>query len=158
MSSHLITLDVSTHSSSKTTRKKLTHLLIQRTHTHNVTNSMKKSLSWEANSNAVKKFYAFYGILWFTTVFIRARHWSQSWARCIQSKPSHCLLLPSHVHLCLPSGLFPWGFQTKILYAFLIFHTRAICLAHLILPDLITLIVYDYASPSELRTEPEYKG
>jgi hypothetical protein len=37
----------------------------------------------------VKKSLPFYGTLRFITVFTRSRHWSMSWARWIQSKPSH---------------------------------------------------------------------
>jgi hypothetical protein len=49
--------------------------------------------------------------------------------------------LSTHLHLGLPSGLFPSGFSTKILYAFRFSHMRATCPAHLILLDLIILIV-----------------
>jgi hypothetical protein len=38
-------------------------------------------------------------------------------------------------------GIFPSGFQTKLLYAFLISPTRAKCSGHLILLDLITGII-----------------
>jgi hypothetical protein len=47
--------------------------------------------------------------------------WPLSWARWIQSVPSHpislqsILTLPSHLHLHLPSGLFPSAFPIKIL-------------------------------------------
>jgi len=40
------------------------------------------------------------------------------------------LILSSHVCLGLPSGLFPSGFLTKILYAFFICPMRAICRQH----------------------------
>jgi hypothetical protein len=59
-------------------------------------------------------------------MFTRALHWFLSWARSIQSIPPHpislrsILILFSHC-LGLPSGLFPSGFPTKILYAFLFF-------------------------------------
>jgi hypothetical protein len=36
----------------------------------------------------------------------------------------------NHLRLGLPSGLFPSGFSTNILYAFLISHIRATCPAH----------------------------
>jgi len=53
------------------------------------------------------------------------------------------LILSSHPCLCLPSGLFPLGFQTKMLYAFLISPMHAVCPAHLIILDLITQLMYD---------------
>jgi hypothetical protein len=59
------------------------------------------------------------------TVFTRAIHWSLSWAMSIQSTPSHpiylrsILILPTHLRLVLPSGLFPSSFSTNILYVFL---------------------------------------
>jgi hypothetical protein len=49
-------------------------------------------------------------------VFTRALHWSLSWARSIQSIPSHpislrsILILSNHLRLHHPSGLFPSGF------------------------------------------------
>jgi hypothetical protein len=83
---------------------------------------MEQSPSWEANlTQLVKKFLAFYGTRMFITVYT-ARHWSLSWARWIQSIPSQPifltsgLILSSHLHLDLPSSLFPSGFPTKILY------------------------------------------
>jgi len=48
----------------------------------------------------------------------------------------------SHLRVDLPPGLFPWGFPTKILYASLISPMRAICFAHLILLDFITLMMF----------------
>jgi len=56
----------------------------------------------------VMKFPAFYGIQKFITVFTTNRHWSVSWARCIQSTPTHCislrptLILSSHLLRRLP--------------------------------------------------------
>ena len=68
---------------------------------------------------------------------------SLSWARSIQFIPSHptswrsSLILSSHLLLGLPSGLFPSGFPTKILYTPLLSPMLAIFNAHLIL-DFIT--------------------
>jgi len=50
---------------------------------------MGQNPSWEANSHSAKKLPAFYGIRSFISVFIRPRQWSLSWARWIQSTPSH---------------------------------------------------------------------
>jgi hypothetical protein len=47
----------------------------------------------------------------------------------------------NHLRLDLPSGLFPSGFPTNILYTFLFSPIRATCSARLIL-DLIILIMF----------------
>jgi hypothetical protein len=80
-------------------------------------------------------------------VFTRALHWSLSWARSIQSTPSHpisprfILILSTHLRLGHPSGLLPYGFLINILYAFLFSPIRATCPAYLMLLDLIILII-----------------
>jgi len=50
--------------------------------------------------------------------------------------------ISSHLHLGLPNSLFHSGFPTNNLYTFLIPPMRAICSAHPILLDLITLITF----------------
>jgi hypothetical protein len=81
----------------------------------------------------------------FITAFARARHWSLSWARSVQSislQPislRYILLLSSHLRLSLPSDILHSGFHIKILYE-LFSPIRAICPAQLIPLDFITLI------------------
>jgi hypothetical protein len=73
----------------------------------------------------LKNFPAFYGNRRFISVFKRALQWSRFWARSILSIPPHpislrsILILSTYQRLGLPSGLFPSGFPTNILYAFL---------------------------------------
>ena len=70
----------------------------------------------------VKNFPAFYWTRRFITAFISARHLSLSWASSIQSRPPHptswryILIFSYHLHLGLPSDLFPSVFPTKTLY------------------------------------------
>jgi len=97
----------------------------------------------------VKKIPTFYGTWEFITAFTSARHLSLSWASSIQSIPSHptswrsILILSSHLHLGLPSGLFPSGFPTKTLYMPHLSPIRATCPAHLILLHFITRMILD---------------
>ena len=79
----------------------------------------------------VKKFPAFHGTRRFITALTSLRHLSLSWVSPIQSIYPHpnswrsVLILSTHLHLGLPSGLFPCGFPTKTLYTPpLLTHTR----------------------------------
>jgi hypothetical protein len=91
-----------------------------------ITNSMEQSPSSEADSYSTSREIPAFG----TRKFTRVRQWFLSWARWIQSTPSHpiflrsVLVLFSHLPLGLPSGLLPYGLATKILYAFLISSMR----------------------------------
>ena len=70
----------------------------------------------------VKKFPAFHGTRGFITALTSVRLLSLSWASPIQSIYPHptswrsILILSTHLHLGLSSGLFPSGFPTKTLY------------------------------------------
>jgi len=69
----------------------------------------------------VKKLPAFHGTQRFITALTSVRHLSLSWATPIQSIYPHptswrsILILSTHLHLGLPSGLLPSGFPTKTL-------------------------------------------
>jgi hypothetical protein len=70
-------------------------------------------------------FPAFYGTPRFSNEFTRALHLFLSWATPIQptsphhTSPRSILILSTHLRLGPPSGLFPSGFPTNNLYAFL---------------------------------------
>ena len=99
-------------------------------------------------SQLVKKFPAFYGTRRIIIAFTNARHLSLSWASSIQSVLPHptswrsILISSSHLSLGLPSGLFPSGSPTKILYIHLLSSIRATCPAHFILLDSITRKIF----------------
>jgi hypothetical protein len=79
----------------------------------------------------LKNFPAFYETRRFIIAVTRTFHWSLSWARSIQSMPTHptslrsTLILSTYLRLGLPRGLFPSGFPTNILYAILFSPIRA---------------------------------
>jgi hypothetical protein len=81
----------------------------------------------------------------FITVFTRAIHWYLSWARSIQSIPTHSIslrsitILPPYQRLGLPIDLFPCGFPPKILHAFRF--CLCVLYANLNLLDLLILII-----------------
>ena len=81
----------------------------------------------------VKKFPAFHGTRRFITALTSVRHLSLSWTSPIQSIYPHptswrsIQILPTHLRLGLPSGLFPSGFPTKTLYTPLSSPIRATC-------------------------------
>jgi len=52
------------------------------------------------------------------------------------------IILSSHLSLGLPSYLFPSGFPTKTVYAFLVSPVLGTLPAHLTLLELITLIIF----------------
>ena len=70
----------------------------------------------------VKKFPAFHGTRRFITALTSVRQLSLSWTSPIQSIYPHptswrsVLILSTHLHLGLPTGLFPSGFPSKTLY------------------------------------------
>jgi hypothetical protein len=96
---------------------------------------MEQNPSSEADCHsASKKFPIFYGTRRLITVFTAARQWSLSGARSIESTTFHLIsrrlvviLHSYHLRLGLQSGLFPSGFQTKLLYEFLICPMRTTC-------------------------------
>jgi hypothetical protein len=99
-------------------------------------------------TQVVKKFSAFYGNRKFITTFTKAHRRPLSWTRCMQSTTSYpislrsILIISSHLHLGLPSGILLSDFPNKLWCEFLICLMRATCSVNLILLDLITLIVY----------------
>ena len=108
----------------------------------------------------VKKFPSLYGTRRFITALTSVRHLFLSWASPIQSTYPHptswrsILILSTHPRLGLPSGLFPSGFPTKILYTTFSSPISATCPAHLILLDFITRTILgeEYIPPIYITT------
>ena len=113
-----------------------------------LTNSMEQSPPWRATSpQLVRKFLTLYGSQRFIPAFASLHHLSPFWARPIQSmtfKPtswSFMLILSSHLHLGLPSGLIASGFPTKTLMAPAVSHTcHMSCSSHSWLDDLNNIL------------------
>jgi hypothetical protein len=111
---------------------------------------MEQRTAWEANSRStgLEIPRLFYQTQMFITVYTSARHQYLTWARWIQSRPSHpissrsILILSSYLRLGPPSDLFPPDSPTKILYAFLMFPLCSTCSGHLIVLDLIIVIIF----------------
>jgi len=97
---------------------------------------MEERPSWEVNSHSVKKLHTSYQTKRSITVCTTSRHRSLSWARWIHFTTSliislrSILILSPHLRGGLPSGLLPLGFQTKILYAFLVSSMHVTCFAY----------------------------
>ena len=118
----------------------LTHLF-----TYLLTYSMEQSSSWEAN-----RFSAIQEIptnLWYPEVYYRSHKYAPPVPILWQLDPIHnphptswrsILILSSHLHLCLPCGLFPSDFPTQTLCTPVLLLMRATCPAHIILLDFIT--------------------
>jgi hypothetical protein len=103
-------------------------------HPYVLTYSMEQSPSWEANRFAASQEIPHILLNQKIRYRIhRARHLSLSWASPIQSIPPHptswrsILILSSHLRLGHPSGLFPPGFLTKILYMLFSSSIRVTC-------------------------------
>ena len=102
----------------RTFRRLLTYLLL----TYLLTPWCKVLLEKLTGLQLVKKFPAFHGTRRSITALTSVRYLSLTWASPIQSIYPHptswrsILILSTHLHLGLPSGLLPSGFPSKTLY------------------------------------------
>jgi len=114
-------------------------------------NSMGQSPSSEANghsSHSVRQEVP--RLLWDTNVHDRVHNIPLLVPILSQMNPVHVfqpislrsILISSHLNRCLPSGLFPSGLPTRILYPFLISSMRTTCPTRLILLYLFTLTIF----------------
>ena len=85
----------------------------------------------------------FYGIRKFITTFTRPVPERNRSSPCPHlTYQRSILILSSHLHLGLPSGLLHTGFPTETMYAPLLVHICATCPTHLSLLDWITRVKY----------------
>ena len=110
---------------------------------------MQQSPSWEANRFSAGQ--EIFCILWNLKVHYCTYKCPPPVQVLSQIKPVHAyhptswrsiLILSSHLHIGLPSGLFPSGFPTKTLYAPLLPPINATCLTHLSFHSLITWRIF----------------
>jgi hypothetical protein len=108
---------------------------------------MELSPSWEAaNCAATKKVRRF--------ITSSQERSTSPYPEPDRSSPYHpislrsILILSTYLRLGLPSGLFPSGVPTNILYAFLFAHIRATCPAHLILLYFFLICIVGGWSPN----------
>ena len=113
-----------------------------------LTNSMQHNLSWEANSTSASPEMP--RNLCNPKVRYHIHKCPPPVPILSQLDPVHTphstswrsiLILSFHLHLGLPSGLFPSSFSAKTLYTPILSPTRATCPVHLILLEFITLTI-----------------
>jgi len=106
---------------------------------------MKRSLSWE--DQLIRKFTTFYRTQRLFTMTTRACHW-QSWKNLTHYTSSHSILIRfavilfSHLHPGLPSGLLHSDVPIKILYVFVTPPLSARCPTHFNLLYVMNLIIF----------------
>jgi len=96
----------------------------------------------------VKKLPAFYGTQGFITIICMSLPLAPALNHILTHFLIYVLILSSSLCVGLPSGLFPVGFLTKIVYAFLVSPMHAVCSLHLILLYLITIVTPVVSSES----------